>query len=109
MLSSTSRQPFRLRPPASGLKAKPCKEEIVISERLKKTILAELQLDDFPLQDETIAPEIPGWDSLRHVQILAAVEKEYGIRFRTLEVIKLKNIGELQQLVDRKLQAQPRG
>jgi len=76
----------------------------VIAERLKKVILQELQLDDFPLSDETMAPQVPGWDSLSHVRILAAVEREYGIRFRGLEVLRLKNVGELQALVDRKTQ-----
>jgi len=74
----------------------------VITERLKKALLAELQLDDFPFTDETVAPQVPGWDSLSHVRILAAVEREYGIRFRGLEVLRLKNVGELQALVDRK-------
>jgi acyl carrier protein len=75
----------------------------VISERLKKVILGELKLDDFDCQESTTANLVPGWDSLRHVAILAAIEKEYGIRFRSLEVIRLKNIGELQALVDRKV------
>ncbi len=75
----------------------------MISDRLKAAILKELQLDDFPITDETVAPQVPGWDSLRHVQILAAVEKEFGIRFRGLEVLRLKNVGELQALVDKKL------
>jgi acyl carrier protein len=45
---------------------------------------------------------VPGWDSLRHVRIIMAVEESFGIRFRTLEVIRLKNVGELQTLIDRK-------
>jgi acyl carrier protein len=74
----------------------------MISDRLKAVILRELRLDDFPLTDQTLAPEVPGWDSLSHVRILAAVEKEFGIRFKTLEVLRLKNVGELQALVDKK-------
>ena len=75
----------------------------MISDRLKAVLLNELQLDEFPITDQTLASQVPGWDSLRHVQILLAVEKEYSIRFKTLEVLRLKNIGELQTLVERKL------
>jgi hypothetical protein len=32
-----------------------------------------------------------------------AQEQEYGIRFRTMEVLRLRNLGQLQALVDRKL------
>jgi acyl carrier protein len=75
----------------------------MISPRMKKAILEQLRLDDFDLRDETTADQVPGWDSLSHVQILTAVENEFDIRFSGLEVLRLKNVGELQALVDKKL------
>jgi acyl carrier protein len=77
----------------------------MISDRLKKLILKQLKLDDFDLTDETIAPQVPGWDSLAHIGLISAVEKEYGIRFKTLEVIHLKNVGDLQAAIDKKAKA----
>jgi acyl carrier protein len=74
----------------------------MISDRLRKVILQVLHLQDFDLRDDTTAAQVPGWDSLTHVSILAAVEQEYGFRFRTMEVIRLRNVGELQAIVDRK-------
>lgn len=74
----------------------------MISSRLKDVILKELSLEEYDISDATTAPQVPGWDSLAHVRILCAVEREYGIHFRALEVIRLKNVGELQALVDRK-------
>ncbi len=78
----------------------------MLSGRLINTLLRELALEKFPLTESTMASEVPGWDSLNHVRILVAVEKEFGIRFRSLEVIRLRNLGELQALVDRKLNSQ---
>ena len=72
----------------------------MISERLKKIILETLQLEDFDLHDDTTADTVPGWDSLSHVRVIIAIEVNYGIRFKTLEVIRLKNVGQLQRLVD---------
>lgn len=74
----------------------------MISERLKKVILKTLKLNDFDLRDETQAYQVPGWDSLNHVVVLVAVEKEFGIRFHVAEVLRLRNIGDLQALVDSK-------
>jgi len=37
------------------------------------------------------------------VKIITAVESEYKIRFQTMEIIRLKNIGQLQSLVDKKI------
>jgi acyl carrier protein len=77
-------------------------EAAMISDRLKTIILRELKLDDFNLTDETTAPQVPGWDSLAHLGILAAIEKDYGIRFKTLEVIRFKHVGDLQAAIDKK-------
>jgi len=79
----------------------------MISQKLKNVILTVLRLDDFDLRDDTKATEVPGWDSLTHVAILSAVETAYAIRFRSLEILRLKNIGELQALVDRKTAPSP--
>lgn len=77
----------------------------MISERLKKVILKELDLDDFDIQDDTLASQVPGWDSLSHVNVIVAIEKEFKIRFKTSEILKFKNVGEMQQSVDSKTAA----
>lgn len=74
----------------------------MISEKLKKVILAELELDDWDLQDDTTAGLVPGWDSLSHVRIISAVEDAFGVRFKTAEIVRLQSLGELQALVERK-------
>lgn len=75
----------------------------MISERLKEIVLKELALDNIDLQDETTANMVPGWDSLSHIQIIVAIEKNYKIKFKGIEILKIKNMGELQRLIDKKL------
>jgi acyl carrier protein len=74
----------------------------MISDELKKVILRELGLEDFAIEDATVATQVPGWDSLSHVRIISAVEEAFGVRFKALEAMRLRNVGELQALVDRK-------
>jgi acyl carrier protein len=76
---------------------------IVISDRLKRVILKELDLSEFPLEASTVADKVPGWDSLNHTRIIMAVEAEFGIHFKAIEVIRLRNVGDLQALIDRKI------
>ena len=75
----------------------------MISDRFKSVILKELHLDEYEIKDETLANQIPGWDSLNHINVILAIEKEYGVRFKRLEVLKCKNIGDLQKLCDSKV------
>lgn len=74
----------------------------MISPRLKGIILESLELDDWDLGDDTTAGMVPGWDSLSHARIIAAIENDYRVRFETREILRLKTIGQLQELVDRK-------
>lgn len=77
----------------------------MISDRLKKIICDELYLDtaSIEINEQTEAPQVPGWDSLNHANIIVAIEKDYGVRFKGLEVLKCKNVGDLQNLVNSKL------
>ncbi len=76
----------------------------MITEELKRVILTVLRLDDWDIRDETIAANVPGWDSLNHVNVILAVEQHFHVRFRPVEILKLKNIGDLQRLVSSKLE-----
>ncbi len=75
----------------------------MISDKFKKVILNELKLDDWEIKDETLANQVPGWDSLKHVDVILAIEKEFNVKFKSIEVLKCKNIGDLQKLVDTKI------
>ena len=44
----------------------------MISEKLKSTILKELKLEDFSFIEDTTADQVPGWDSLSHINIIVA-------------------------------------
>lgn len=77
----------------------------MVSDRLKHVILTVLGLQDFNLQDDSTANTVPKWDSLNHVNIITAIEAEYAIKFKALEILRLKTVGDLQRLVDSKLSA----
>ena len=47
------------------------------------------------LKREWTAFDIPGWDSMNHVLLMVSLQKEFGIKFQTVEIVRIKNIGEL--------------
>lgn len=77
----------------------------MITKELKEVILRALKLDDWDLADDTVASEVPGWDSLSHVNVILAVEEHYAVRFTSRQVLALKTVGDLQQLVNARLEA----
>ncbi len=75
----------------------------MISKELKNVILSALKLDEFDFNEETTAAEVPGWDSLNHVNVILEVEKFFKIRLKNIEILRLKNVGELQKLINSRL------
>lgn len=75
---------------------------VMISKQLKTVVQRELKLQNIEITEEMTADQVPGWDSIAHLQIIAAIEQEFHVKFRSTEVMRLKRIGDLQALVDRK-------
>lgn len=64
--------------------------------------------DSIVLRPDLTASDVDGWDSLAHVRLLLTVERKFGIKFNAIEAGKLKNAGELMELIDTKLSAPAR-
>lgn len=61
-----------------------------------------LENDSLEITADLTAGDVDRWDSLAHVHILIALEKEFSIQFDVLQVGDLKNVGELATLIEKK-------
>jgi acyl carrier protein len=50
--------------------------------------------DQLVLTDNLTAHDVPGWDSLGHLNLVIAMEKRFGIRFANAEIARLKEDGQ---------------
>jgi acyl carrier protein len=55
--------------------------------------------DSIAVTPALTADEVAGWDSLRHVELILAVQKAFKVRFSAADIANLKNVGELATLV----------
>src|SRR5277367_7179920 len=58
---------------------------------------------------EMKASDVPEWDSLNHINLIVAIEARFKIKFKSTELESLRNVGHLVELIERKLNAPPRG
>ncbi len=70
----------------------------------KLTALFQDIFDEPSLQinDKMTAADVEGWDSLSHINLIVAVEKEFRIRLTTGEVRGLNNVGDFITLIEKK-------
>lgn len=55
------------------------------------------------LRDDMTAADVKNWDSLTHMLMITKVEENFGIRFKLKELNKLKNVGNLCDIIAEKL------
>ncbi|MBP5582125.1 MAG: acyl carrier protein [Ruminococcus sp.] len=51
------------------------------------------------VNENTTSADIEDWDSLEHINLIAAVENEFGLRFKMREVSGMKNVGEMLSII----------
>jgi acyl carrier protein len=60
------------------------------------TIFRQLFHDQqLTIDESTSATDIPGWDSLAHIQVIHSVEKEFGYRFTAVEIRRWRSVGDI--------------
>jgi acyl carrier protein len=71
------------------------------------TRLTEIFRDVF--DDETLvatpeltANDVKDWDSVNHITLVVAIEQEFGIKFKTAELEKMKNVGQMVEQIEKK-------
>ena len=79
-----------------------------ILDSISRIIVDVLDEDDLVVTRDTTADDAEDWDSLAQIQIIAAIEKELGIKFSLQEIQQLNqadNVGNTVDLVAQKLDA----
>lgn len=73
-----------------------------LKQRLTGVFRSTFFQPDLEISEGMTAGDVRGWDSLSHINLVLAVEKEFGISLTTRDVRSMKNVGDLIQLVETK-------
>ena len=55
--------------------------------------------DDIVLRPELTTADIPKWDSFRYIDIILRIEETMHVKIRSREANKVRNIGEMVDLI----------
>ena len=73
------------------------KEEIY--ERLNNVFRDVFDDESIVVKPETTSADIEDWDSLEHINLVVAVESEFGMKFNMNEVTTMKNVGDMVNII----------
>ena len=74
-----------------------------VFERLNEVFRDVFDEEDITVDEGTTAEDIDGWDSLEHINLMAAVESEFGIKFSMGQIVTMKNVGEMADIILQKV------
>ena len=74
-----------------------------VFEKLNAVFRDVFDEESITVNDSTTADDIEGWDSLEHINLIAAVESEFGMKFSMGQVVTMKNVGEMADIILQKI------
>lgn len=81
-------------------------ERETIIEKLTGIFRQVFMDETLVLNDSMSANDVDRWDSLTHMLMVTAVEKEFNIKFKLKDLNKMKNVGDLITTIQTKLAEQ---
>ena len=76
---------------------------MTLHDRLEEVFQTVFNDDDLALTDETTAADVDGWDSVAHINLMFAIESEFGMQFSGNQLAEFGNIGELKAFLMQKV------
>lgn len=71
----------------------------MIDERLRDLIAEMLDMPASEINLDTSRDSTSTWDSLNHLQLITALEREFGIALSMEEIAAIKTVADLQRIV----------
>lgn len=74
------------------------REQII--EKLTPIVRKCLQDESLELRDDMSAATVSTWTSMAFMQMLTDIENEFGIKFKMMELLRLKTMGDIIQSLE---------
>ena len=71
----------------------------VAYEKLNEVFRDVFDDEEIVVNDGTTSSDIEDWDSLEHINLVSAVEQAFGIKFSMGQVVTMKNVGEMMDII----------
>jgi len=66
-----------------------------VADRIRSIVAAVLRVPADTLADTTSPDTVAGWDSLNHMQLVLALEEEFGVQFAVDDMEAMYDVGAI--------------
>ena len=72
------------------------------SRKLHEVVAGALRVEGSTISDASSPESLRRWDSLRHLDLMNAVEDAFDVRFSAAEIVRAKSVGDIRRLLHEK-------
>lgn len=70
-----------------------------VFEKMNKVFQEVFDDDTIVVTDSTTADDIDDWDSFEHINLVVAIEEEFGFKIPMGKTVTMKNVGEMVDII----------
>lgn len=74
-----------------------------MEDRIKDVMAAVFEISITAINDESSPDSIESWDSLKHMNLVVALEEEFGITFTDDEIVEMMNYVLIKLILSKKV------
>jgi acyl carrier protein len=64
-------------------------------EKLQEVFCSVFENPNIKINEQTVAADIPEWDSLNHIILIVEIEKVFNIKFSSSQIYSWKSVGNV--------------
>jgi acyl carrier protein len=72
---------------------------MTLEKRLEDIFREIFNEDTLVLSDETTPQDVPGWDSVAHINLMFGIEQTFGVQFTGEELAAMGSFGEIKKFL----------
>ena len=74
-----------------------------VQEKVMQVMVNIFQVSPDKISTKTTSDDVEKWDSLNHINMILALEQEFGIRYDQEQVVSMLSVGEIIEATKEKL------
>ena len=76
-----------------------------MNEKLQIIFRKVLNEKDLVIYEELSEKDLASWNSLNNVLLINQIEESFNVKFDLSEILKIKNVGDIKSLIEKKMSA----
>ena len=73
--------------------------KLSVNEKIEVLLAEVLQIPAATITDDLAMTDLDIWDSLKHMELIMALEQSFGLQLNFDEIVRMRSVGEIKRVL----------